>query len=104
MSKNKKTKEQNTKAVLNHRRKTKAKAVAYKGGKCQACGYDRCQEAFDFHHLDPKQKEFGIGANGATRSWAKLQIELDKCILLCANCHRELHAGLLVSVPPGVEA
>ena len=59
------------------------------------CGYDRCQWALDFHHLDPSQKEFGISMDGITRSWERVQKELDKCVLVCSNCHREIHAGLL---------
>ena len=70
-------------------------AVEYKGGRCQVCGYDRCIEALEFHHLDPTQKDFGISHKGYTRSWEKVKEEVDKCILLCANCHREFHAGKL---------
>ena len=79
-------------AVVKWRQRTKLRAIEYKGGKCQRCGYDRCINAMDFHHVDPSQKEIRIG--GSTRSWAKLKTELDKCVLLCANCHREFHAGL----------
>ena len=70
----------------------KEKAVEYKGGKCEICGYNKCIEALDFHHLDPTQKEFGICKDGCTRSWKRVQEELDKCICVCANCHREIHA------------
>ena len=70
-------------------------AVSYKGGCCQVCGYDRCIEALEFHHLDPSQKDFGISKKGYTRSWEKVKEEVEKCILLCANCHREAHAGKL---------
>ena len=61
------------------------------------CGYDRCVDAFEFHHLDPSKKEFGISEKGYTRSWKKVQEELDKCRLICANCHRELHSQLAAS-------
>lgn len=67
----------------------------YKGGKCQSCGYSRCIGALELHHIDPTTKSFGIGEKGYTRSWAKVQAELDKCVLLCANCHREVEAGIL---------
>ena len=70
-------------------------AVEYKGGRCQVCGYERCIEALEFHHLDPTQKDFGISHRGYTRSWEKVKEEINKCILLCANCHREFHAGKL---------
>ena len=49
-----------------------------------------------FHHLDPELKDFGISGN-ANRSWDKIQVELDKCVLLCANCHSEVHAGIVSS-------
>ena len=51
-------------------------------------------EALEFHHLDSTHKDFGISSKGYTRSWTKISEELDKCLLLCANCHREVHAGL----------
>ena len=69
----------------------KQKAVEYKGGKCQKCGYDKCISALEFHHLDPTQKDNNFG-NMKLRKWETIQEELDKCVLLCANCHREVHA------------
>ena len=83
------------KAVQRRREKVRLMAVNHKGGACQVCGYDRCLEALEFHHLDPTQKDFGISKRGYTRSWAKVKEEVEKCILLCANCHRETHAGKL---------
>ena len=70
-------------------------AIEYKGGKCECCGYDKCVSALEFHHLDSSTKEFGIGQKGYTRSWDKNKEELDKCILVCANCHIEIHCGLV---------
>ncbi len=81
-------------AVAKRRRKIKEMAVEYKGGKCAVCGYNRYIGALDLHHLDPKTKEFGIGQKGYTRSWKKVKQEADKCILVCANCHREVEAGI----------
>lgn len=80
-------------AVSKRRRKLKQLAVDYLGGSCQLCGYSKTLAALDFHHKDPTQKDFGIAARGATRSFEKIKIELDKCLLVCANCHREIHAG-----------
>ena len=80
------------KAVCKRRKELRLKAIAYKGGRCQICGYDRCIEALEFHHLNGSKKEFGISYKGITRSWEKIKNELDKCILVCANCHREIHA------------
>ncbi len=74
------------------RERTKAKCVAYLGGKCEKCGYNRCHDAFDFHHRDPETKRFTIGGGAYSRRWEDIQKELDSCSLLCANCHRELHA------------
>jgi len=76
-------------------KKKRLKAIDYKGGKCIDCGYNECIAALEFHHLDPKQKEF---------SWQKMRLkseivinkELDKCVLLCANCHRKRHYGDLL--------
>ena len=81
-------------AVQKRRRKLKAMALEYKGGRCEMCGYSRCSEALEFHHEDPEAKEFALGHRGLTRSWEKIKQELDKCQLLCANCHREVHAAM----------
>src|SRR5437764_6667606 len=82
-------------AVKRRRERVRLTAIQYKGGCCQICGYGRCMEALEFHHLDPTQKDFGISKKGYTRSWEKTKGEIEKCILLCANCHREVHAGKL---------
>jgi len=82
-------------AVTRRRKKIKLKAVEYKGGKCQVCNYNRCVDALDFHHLDESKKDFAIGSRGHSRSWVRVQAELDKCILVCSNCHREIHAKLI---------
>jgi len=81
-------------AVHKRRKKIRLMAVAYKGSKCQMCGYDNCIEALEFHHTDSTKKDFGISSKGYTRSWKKVQEELDKCMMLCANCHREAHVKL----------
>jgi hypothetical protein len=75
------------------RRKVKAKLVAEAGGRCAACGYDRCQAALQFHHLDPGLKSFALSHQGVTRSLAKARSEARKCVLVCANCHAEIEAG-----------
>lgn len=79
-----------TEAVKKRREKIKKDAIDYKGGKCEICGYNKCIEALEFHHIN-NDKDFGISAKGYTRSFKKIKEELDKCILVCANCHRELH-------------
>ena len=68
----------------------KAKGVAYLGGKCSRCGYNTCFAALEFHHRDASSKEFSMG-NMVSVSKERYLAELDKCDLLCANCHREVH-------------
>ena len=76
--------------VKDRRQKLKLLGAIYLGGKCQKCGYDKSLSAFDFHHKNPDNKEFTI-ASCCNIAWKKMKQELDKCILLCSNCHRELH-------------
>lgn len=89
--------------VNRRRRVVKRQLVAEAGGKCFICGYERCQRALEFHHLDPGTKEFHLGYTGATRSLARARAEARKCMLLCSNCHAEVEAGItavpLNSVP-----
>jgi hypothetical protein len=68
----------------------KIQAIEYKGGSCEGCGYNKNPKALEFHHKDPSQKDFGISKVNR-RSFENIKNELDKCILLCANCHREIH-------------
>lgn len=73
-------------------RRLKREAIEYKGGKCMDCGGVFHQAAFDFHHEDPSQKEFAIGRRNLSNLTDFVKKELDKCSLLCANCHRVRHA------------
>jgi len=77
------------------RRTFKVQCVRYKGRKCEHCGYDKCLGALEFHHIDPSEKDFSI-SNATSRKGLTPEIkkELDKCLLLCANCHREEHESL----------
>lgn len=77
-----------------YRKDYKQIAVTSKGGKCIVCGYNKCNAALDFHHVDPSTKDPDISK---MRNWsaARKRSEIDKCVLLCANCHREVHAGLI---------
>lgn len=65
-------------------------AIEYKGGKCEICGYRKCNAALEFHHINMQEKEFTI-SKVRTLSLDVIKPELDKCMLLCANCHREQH-------------
>ena len=69
----------------------KRELVAYKGGKCERCDEEYHPNVFDFHHHDHTLKKFGVSQANMQRSWANLLNEVDKCHLLCANCHREVH-------------
>ncbi len=82
-----------TAAVTKHRQKLKLKAIEYKGGKCESCEYKKSVWALQFHHTDPGKKDFTVGQSFTTK-WERIQPELDKCILLCSNCHAELHERL----------
>jgi predicted transcriptional regulator len=76
-------------------RRKKSNALAIKGGKCQrpGCGYDKCQDALEFHHIEPEQKD-PHWKNMRSWSLEKTKKELEKCLLLCSNCHREKHANI----------
>lgn len=87
---------QKTGSVKARRQALKKMALEYKGNKCKICGYDKCLQALEFHHLDPNEKDFGIAAKGHTRSWESIKKELDKCILVCSNCHMEIHYNIIV--------
>lgn len=80
-------------AVISYRQRMKKRAVEYKGGSCKICGYNKCFRALSFHHIDPKTKDFTI--SGLTYKWARIKAEIDKCILVCLNCHSEIHSGLI---------
>lgn len=88
------------KQTLDRQRELKRKCVEYKGGCCQNCGYNKYLGALDFHHLDPKQKDFSLSHRSRTSFNQEVIDELDKCILLCANCHREEHGKLSGSYDP----
>lgn len=80
-------------AVTIKRRAIKKALVKYKGGKCEICGYDKCMRALEFHHLDPLQKDFHP-SQYLTRDFSILKKEVDKCMLVCSNCHAEIHDKL----------
>lgn len=65
------------------------------GGKCQCCGYNKCVDALEIHHLDPEEKSFTVSALRANHgSWDSIVKELRKCVMLCGICHAEYHAGM----------
>jgi transcriptional regulator len=80
-------------AVIWWRKRVKSKLVEHMGGGCKICGYNKCLSALHFHHLDPNEKDFTI--SGKSSSFDKLKKEAEKCILVCSNCHSEIHEGLI---------
>ena len=82
-------KQQVSKNVIEWRKRKKIELVEYKGGSCQMCGYNKCFEALEFHHTNPNEKDFTI--SGKSWSLERLKKEADKCILVCSNCHKEIH-------------
>lgn len=75
------------------RNNMKKQAVKLLGGKCSICGYNKCIDALEFHHKNPNEKEFKIGS-GNTMSWKEYRNEVSKCMLVCSNCHKEIHSKL----------
>jgi hypothetical protein len=72
------------------------------GGACAVCGYDRCIVNLHFHHVDPSTKSFGMSmARG--KSISAYRAEMRKCVLVCANCHGEIEAGVVPSPPAGTQ-
>lgn len=80
--------------VKDSRKRRKEDIVYVMGGKCQLCGYNKAITALELHHINPEEKEFGIGQI-LNKDWNLINDEIKKCILLCANCHREYHEGLI---------
>ena len=90
-------------AVKAWRKRTKQRIIESMGGKCCICGYNKCNESLSLHHLDPSGKEISMGSIRATpRAWAKIIEELRKCVLVCNNCHGEIHYNNL-KIPDNVK-
>jgi 5-methylcytosine-specific restriction endonuclease McrA len=87
-------------AVTRRKQRVKELLVEEAGGCCAVCGYDRCIINLHFHHVDPREKSFALSMH-TTKSLATYREEMEKCVLLCANCHGEIEAGLMVGPPAG---
>jgi transposase len=85
-------------AVSKWRRRAKQRLVDAAGGRCILCGYDNYLGALQFHHKDLKTKRYALSRAGHTRNFAEALEEAKKCVLVCANCHAEVEAGL-VTIP-----
>jgi transposase len=81
-------------AVAARRRRVKEILVQEAGGGCAICGYAGYMGALQFHHLEPEGKSFALSRQGVTRSIEDARAEASKCVLLCANCHAEVEAGV----------
>lgn len=79
--------------TVERQRAFKELSVEYKGGRCSLCGYNRYNGSLEFHHLDPLKKDFCISKCHFT-NFEKIKKELDKCILVCSNCHKEIHGNI----------
>lgn len=82
--------------VKRWRKNCKARIITAFGGKCCVCGYDKCQRSLALHHIDPNEKDFSFGQIRANpKNWSNLVEELRKCVLVCHNCHCEIHENLI---------
>jgi transposase len=90
----------NSEAVSRRRRRIKQTLVVEAGGECRLCGYSACIAALEFHHFERTDKLFSLSHRGVTRSIARARQEASKCVLLCANCHAEVEAGVAKITPP----
>lgn len=83
------------KAKMDRYRMLKVKAIQIKNGKCKICGvaYDgKNAPIYEFHHRDPNEKEYQLTHMLVNKAWSKVLTELDKCDLLCSNCHNQIHS------------
>jgi transposase len=90
----------NSESVAARRRRVKEILVQEAGGSCLLCGFSQYVGALQFHHVDRATKAFAVSRQGVTRSLAKARQEAQKCVLLCANCHAMVEAGLLHLAAP----
>jgi hypothetical protein len=77
--------------TIERQRAFKRRCVVFRGGKCEICGYDKCDGALEFHHIDPLEKDFQISKVRLKRFTESVEMELNKCIMVCSNCHKEIH-------------
>lgn len=94
---------ENSERIKRWRIKSKQRMIEAFGSQCCICGYNKCNQSLAFHHLDPADKDLNIGRVIANpRKWETIVKELRKCVMLCHNCHSEVHAGVTV-IPVGAK-
>ena len=79
----------------NARHQRMNKLTGMLGGSCWICGYNKCTQGLDFHHMRPEEKSFQLSAREMQYAWERIWNEVQKCCLICCRCHREVHAGLI---------
>ena len=82
------------KNTITYRIRLKERLISVFDDKCAICGYNKCHSALEFHHINPELKNFTISQN-TSKGWQTLLEEAKKCVLVCSNCHREIHEGLI---------
>lgn len=92
--KNKGVKNMGATETSNYRRRRKDNLIKVCGNQCNICGYHKTNSALEFHHINAEEKLYGISSNGTCHDLEKDLAEIKKCILVCANCHREIHDKL----------
>lgn len=90
INRKKKNKDQYRKYQKGLRRERKSRLIEMFGGECVRCGYNKCENALEFHHIEEHTKAFSLSNLGYTCAWERLVEEAKKCQLICANCHREI--------------
>ena len=81
--------------VKRWRNKMRNRAISAFGDECGLCGYKKCKRALEFHHLDDTTKDFNISGSNIA-NWKTIVSELRKCVMICANCHREVHDKITI--------
>jgi hypothetical protein len=79
----------------NYARKFVDNLKGERGGRCEVCSYDKCLAALEWHHRDPKEKDGAVLELARTSSYKRARKESEKCDLVCANCHREIHHAII---------
>jgi hypothetical protein len=77
-------------SIKRNKMKRKLQIVEFMGGQCSICSYKKNLAALELHHLNPQTKDFEISYY-SSKKWEDLVVELNKCILICSNCHKEIH-------------